>query len=207
MCSPVAGIIVPLAQVPDPVFAQEMLGPGVAVQVGDSPRLSESRPIKVFSPVSGSVAAIKPHAFVVKTDQGFSVLTHLGVDTVYQDSAQFAPCAPAHSGARAWEPGDQISVGDPVVRWTPSVSPVEGPSANTTPAEINPVAAGTTEADAAASDTTKGNLHPAFSSECGQRNPLIMVTVLELQEGSHPDHVAADRTVVNVGSPLFRINS
>ena len=40
--SPVAGRVVPITEVPDPVFAQAMVGPGIAVQPSggrsDAPR-------------------------------------------------------------------------------------------------------------------------------------------------------------------------
>lgn len=73
--APVSGLITPLTQVPDPVFATEMMGPGVAI----TPNPGE---VDVVSPIGGVVSALKPHAFIIKSESGPAVLVHLGIDTV-----------------------------------------------------------------------------------------------------------------------------
>ncbi|GGM70204.1 PTS glucose transporter subunit IIA [Longimycelium tulufanense] len=73
--SPVEGTALPLSEVGDPVFAQAMVGPGIAVDpargAGDA-----------VAPIDGTVVTLHPHAFVVATDSGAAVLVHLGIDTV-----------------------------------------------------------------------------------------------------------------------------
>lgn len=73
--APIDGVLTPLDQVPDPVFATEMMGPGVAV----TPNPGK---VQVVAPVEGIVAALKPHAFIVNPEEGPAVLVHLGVNTV-----------------------------------------------------------------------------------------------------------------------------
>ncbi len=81
--APLAGRVVALASVPDPVFAGEMVGPGVAIDPArDEPVIT------VTAPIAGSVAVLHPHAFVVSEGET-SVLVHLGLDTVALGGAPF----------------------------------------------------------------------------------------------------------------------
>ena len=72
--SPAAGTLMPLEQVPDPVFSQHMLGNGFAV----NPQNGE-----VSSPCGGTITNINQnkHALVI-SQNGFEVLIHVGVETV-----------------------------------------------------------------------------------------------------------------------------
>ena len=109
--SPVPGRVVPLAEVPDPVFAEAMVGPGVAVlPAGGS----------VVAPVAGVIATVHPHAFVVATESGRAVLVHLGIDTVKLHGEGFT----LHVGK-----GDQVAAGDAVVTWNPEAVVAAGYSA------------------------------------------------------------------------------
>lgn len=73
--APVTGRAVAMEEVPDPVFAQLMVGPGAAV---DPPR----EVVEAVAPVSGTVFKLFPHAFIILTADGVAVLVHLGIDTV-----------------------------------------------------------------------------------------------------------------------------
>ena len=73
--APVAGRAVPLAEVPDPVFSQGMVGYGAAI---DPPR----RVIDAVAPVSGKILKLLPHAYIVMTPDNVGILVHLGLDTV-----------------------------------------------------------------------------------------------------------------------------
>jgi sugar PTS system EIIA component len=73
--SPITGRAVPLHDVPDPVFAQGMVGYGAAI---DPPR----EVIDAVAPVSGKLLKLLPHAYIVLTPDGVGVLVHLGLDTV-----------------------------------------------------------------------------------------------------------------------------
>lgn len=73
--APISGKVLPLGQVPDPVFAAGMVGDGAAIEPeGDL----------VLAPVDGEIAALFPtgHAIALRTPGGFEVLVHIGVDTV-----------------------------------------------------------------------------------------------------------------------------
>jgi PTS system glucose-specific IIA component len=106
--SPVPGRVVPLTEVPDPVFAEAMVGPGVAVlPVGRA----------VVAPVTGVIATVHPHAFVVAAESGQAVLVHLGIDTVKLQGDGFT----LHVAK-----GDQVSAGQAVVTWDPEAVTAAG---------------------------------------------------------------------------------
>ncbi len=75
ICAPVSGRVVALSEVADPVFAQGMLGEGLAI---------EPRGDVAYAPASGLVTAVvsSKHAVAIKADDGAEVLLHVGVDTV-----------------------------------------------------------------------------------------------------------------------------
>ncbi|AHH96092.1 PTS glucose transporter subunit IIA [Kutzneria viridogrisea] len=102
--SPVSGEVVPLSEVPDPVFAQAMVGPGIAVQ-------PERTAGDAVSPVDGTVVTLHPHAFVVATESGAAVLVHLGIDTVKLKGEGFT----LHVVK-----GETVRAGQPVIGWNPA---------------------------------------------------------------------------------------
>lgn len=101
--SPVAGTTAALAQVPDPVFAGAMVGPGLAVW-------PETGPADAVAPVDGTIATLHPHAFVVAAEDGRAVLVHLGIDTVERRGDGFT----VHVA-----PGESVRAGQPVIGWHP----------------------------------------------------------------------------------------
>ncbi|MFC4778402.1 glucose PTS transporter subunit IIA [Paenibacillus sp. GCM10023252] len=72
--SPVQGKMLPLEEVPDPIFAGKLVGQGVAF-IPDRGEL--------VSPVKGKVSLIYPtmHAIGLQTPEGLEVLLHIGIDT------------------------------------------------------------------------------------------------------------------------------
>lgn len=102
--APVAGTVVGLAAVPDPVFAQALVGPGTAIDPVREPGTA-------VAPVDGTIVKLHPHAFVVVTEEGRGVLVHLGIDTVKLSGDGFETLAAE---------GDKVAVGDPLVRWNPA---------------------------------------------------------------------------------------
>lgn len=71
--APIAGRIEVADAIPDPVFAQEMMGKTVAIWPSDG---------TVYAPVSGTVVSAMPHAIGLAGDDGVEVLIHVGIDTV-----------------------------------------------------------------------------------------------------------------------------
>ncbi|CCH33578.1 PTS glucose transporter subunit IIA [Actinosynnema sp. NPDC047251] len=102
--SPVSGRLVALTEVPDPVFSQAMVGPGIAVE-------PDRAAAEVVSPVDGTVVTLHPHAFVVATGDGAAVLVHLGIDTVKRKGEGFT----LHVVK-----GEVVRAGQPVVTWDPA---------------------------------------------------------------------------------------
>ncbi|SDC63774.1 PTS system N-acetylglucosamine-specific IIA component, Glc family [Sanguibacter gelidistatuariae] len=118
MVAPVSGRVVPLADVPDPVFAQEIVGPGLAIEplVPTAPgelhtSLVDDVDGVVVAPVAGTVASLFPHAFAIETADGRTVLVHLGIDTVTLKGAGFGALVAA---------GDQVVVGQHMLTWDPA---------------------------------------------------------------------------------------
>jgi PTS system glucose-specific IIA component len=107
--SPCPGTVVAMADVPDPVFAEEMVGPGVAID----PSVEAGGPTTVVSPIAGKVLKVLPHAFVVLGD-GVGVLVHLGINTVRLEGEGFEVLATQ---------GDEVAAGDPMITWDPSTLP------------------------------------------------------------------------------------
>jgi PTS system glucose-specific IIA component len=102
--SPLPGTAIGLRDVPDPVFAQAMVGPGAAVD-------PERGPLTAVAPIAGTLVKLKPHAFVVAGPDGRGVLVHLGIDTVNLDGAGFELLATE---------GAEVEAGAPMIRWNPA---------------------------------------------------------------------------------------
>lgn len=110
--SPVTGRVVGLAGVPDPVFAQAMVGPGTAV---DPERVAGH----ALAPVTGRLVKLHPHAYVVVDEEGHGVLVHLGVDTVKLKGEGFELLV---------SEGDAVTAGQPVIGWNPAAIEAGGRS-------------------------------------------------------------------------------
>jgi PTS system glucose-specific IIA component len=99
--APVDGRAIALADVPDPVFAQGMVGHGAAI---DPPH----QILDAVAPVSGTLLRLMPHAYVIMTTDGVGILVHLGLDTVSLNGAGFTALV---------SQGDQVSAGQPVITY------------------------------------------------------------------------------------------
>lgn len=113
MVAPVSGQVVAMADVPDPVFAQEIVGPGLAIE----PLAEGAVDGVVVAPVSGTVASLFPHAFALQTPDSRTVLVHLGIDTVTLKGAGFEVLVAV---------GDEVVVGQHVLSWDPSAVSAAG---------------------------------------------------------------------------------
>ncbi|GAA3240006.1 PTS glucose transporter subunit IIA [Actinocorallia longicatena] len=100
MYAPLAGSVIPLAEVPDPAFG--LLGAGVAVEPAGQGEVTAR------APISGTLLTLRSHAFAILDDQGRAVLVHLGIDTAGLRDGGFT---------RLRAKGDRIRVGEPVTRW------------------------------------------------------------------------------------------
>ena len=118
--SPCPGRVIAMADVPDPVFAEEMVGPGVAIEPTVEP---DGGPTTVVSPIAGKVLKVLPHAFVVMGD-GVGVLVHLGINTVRLEGEGFEVLATQ---------GDEVAAGDPMITWDPSALPTSAGGQDVSP--------------------------------------------------------------------------
>jgi sugar PTS system EIIA component len=111
--SPVAGLRQEVSDVPDPVFAAGMVGPGAAI----APHHGKQT---VVAPIDGTLTKLHPHAFVIVSDRGPRVLVHLGIDTVQMDGDGFTTLVAEH---------DRVQAGDDIVVWDPEYVEDTGRSA------------------------------------------------------------------------------
>ena len=80
--APVAGKLVPLSEVSDPTFSEEILGQGAAVIPSEN---------EFLSPVDGTVTTVFPtgHAVALTSVEGVEILLHIGLDTVKLNGKHF----------------------------------------------------------------------------------------------------------------------
>ncbi|MBF0699968.1 beta-glucoside-specific PTS transporter subunit IIABC [Streptococcus danieliae] len=82
VASPLEGTIVPLTDVPDPVFASGAMGKGLAIEPSQG---------ILYAPAKGEVTLLFPskHALGMRTENGAEILFHIGMDTVSLQGAGF----------------------------------------------------------------------------------------------------------------------
>ncbi len=100
--APISGRAVPLAEVPDEVFAEGMAGQGCAVV----PETSG----EAVAPVDGLLVKLFEggHAFGIAADNGVEMIVHLGLDTIELRGKGFERIAIE---------GDRVQAGQPIVRF------------------------------------------------------------------------------------------
>jgi PTS system N-acetylglucosamine-specific IIA component len=118
--SPVVGRVVAMRDVPDPVFAESIVGPGLAID--PDPELGG----RVVAPCAGVVVKLHPHAFVLLAPgasadgapatpappaAGRGVLVHLGIDTVQLKGEGFTLLVAE---------GDTVAAGQELIVWSPT---------------------------------------------------------------------------------------
>lgn len=110
IASPVSGTVVPLTEVPDPTFAQGILGPGAAVQPSEG---------RIVAPANGTVDMMfdTGHAVSMTTSEGAELLIHVGIDTVQLEGKHYKACCKA---------GQQVKKGDVLIEFDPAAIKAEG---------------------------------------------------------------------------------
>lgn len=73
--APLSGEIVNIEDVPDVVFAEKIVGDGIAIKPAGN---------KIVAPVDGTIGKIfeTNHAFSIESDDGIELFVHFGIDTV-----------------------------------------------------------------------------------------------------------------------------
>ncbi|WP_291650835.1 PTS glucose transporter subunit IIA [Clostridium sp.] len=100
LVAPVSGKIIPLSEVPDPVFAEKLAGDGMAIVAeGDT----------IVAPADGEVTLIfkTKHAFAMTLENGLEILVHIGLETVSLDGEGFEQLV---------EQGTKVKAGTPLIK-------------------------------------------------------------------------------------------
>jgi len=97
--APLSGVLVALEDVPDPVFAQKIVGDGISIDP-----ISET----LLAPCDGRIEQLhrSGHAITIATESGLDVLTHIGLDTVGLKGQGFSPRVAV---------GDAVRTGDTLI--------------------------------------------------------------------------------------------
>ena len=110
LCAPVAGNAVSVQTVPDPPFAEEMLGKGIAIEPTEG---------KVYAPCDATVDMMfdTGHAVSLIADFGAEVLIHVGLETVSLGGKHFTIHA---------KNGDKVKKGDLLMEFDLEAIKAEG---------------------------------------------------------------------------------
>ena len=94
LLAPMTGPVVPLANVPDPVFSGGMFGDGIGIDPLEG---------RLVAPCDGTVThlARTGHAVTLATAEGAEILLHIGIDTVELNGKGFAPMVAQGAHVRA----------------------------------------------------------------------------------------------------------
>ncbi|WP_440119562.1 beta-glucoside-specific PTS transporter subunit IIABC [Paenibacillus sp. QZ-Y1] len=99
--SPLTGELVPLAELPDKTFADELTGKGIAIRPTEG---------KVTAPFDGTVTMVakSKHAIMLHSTDGIDILIHVGLNTVSLKGKFFDVKV---------EAGQEVRLGDPLVEF------------------------------------------------------------------------------------------
>ncbi len=99
--APLSGEIVNIEDVPDVVFAEKIVGDGIAIKPTGN---------KMVAPVNGTIGKIfeTNHAFSIESEDGIELFVHFGIDTVELKGQGFTRIA---------EEGQDVKAGDTVIEF------------------------------------------------------------------------------------------
>lgn len=97
--APISGKVINIEDVPDVVFAEKIVGDGVAIQPNDN---------KLVAPIDGTIEQIfeTNYAFSITSKQGITMFVHYGIDTIELKGVGFTRVAKA---------GDSVKCGDIII--------------------------------------------------------------------------------------------
>lgn len=101
LTAPISGYVIPIDQVPDPVFAGKLVGDGVAIDPLDT---------RLVAPCEGTVRQVHPsgHAVTLSAAGDIEILMHIGLDTVQLRGEGFRPRVKV---------GDTVKPGDVLIEF------------------------------------------------------------------------------------------
>ncbi|MGK6356284.1 phosphoenolpyruvate--protein phosphotransferase [Sphingomonas sp. DT-207] len=97
LIAPFSGWLAPLEEVPDPVFAERMMGDGLAIDPIEGLLRAPADSEVISIPASG-------HAVTLRLDNGAELLLHIGLETVALGGRGFEPKFAAGARVRAGDP-------------------------------------------------------------------------------------------------------
>ena len=99
--APVTGEIIAIEDVPDVVFAEKIVGDGIAIRPTGN---------KMVAPCDGEIGKIfeTNHAFSLESDSGIELFVHFGIDTVELKGEGFTRIA---------QEGQKVKMGDTVLEF------------------------------------------------------------------------------------------
>ncbi|WP_188130698.1 phosphoenolpyruvate--protein phosphotransferase [Paraburkholderia panacisoli] len=112
LLAPLTGPVVPLANVPDPVFSGGMFGDGIGIDPLEG---------RLVAPCDGTVThlARTGHAVTLASAEGAEILLHIGIDTVELNGKGFAPMV---------KQGAQVRAGDVLIEFDQDQVALNAPS-------------------------------------------------------------------------------
>lgn len=110
VAAPVTGEAVPLSEVSDPTFGEEILGKGAAIRPAEG---------KVYAPFDGTVDMMfeTGHAVNLISDDGVELLIHVGLDTVKLKGEHYT----VHV-----QNGDKVKLGQLILEFDPAAIAAAG---------------------------------------------------------------------------------
>lgn len=99
--APLSGELVPIEEVPDVVFAEKIVGDGIAIKPSGN---------KMVAPCDGTIGKIfeTNHAFSIESDSGLELFVHFGIDTVELRGEGFTRIA---------QEGQRVKKGDTIIEF------------------------------------------------------------------------------------------
>lgn len=101
LCAILSGKVIPIEEVPDEVFANKVMGDGVAFEPSDE---------TVVSPCDGTISVVmeeSKHACGITLSNGVELLIHVGIDTVSMNGDGFETFVKS---------GDKVKKGQPLIK-------------------------------------------------------------------------------------------
>ena len=101
LLAPLSGVLMPLDQVPDPVFSSRLIGDGLCIDPTSQ---------TLCAPLAGVISNVQRsgHAINITDDSGVQVLMHIGLDTVNLDGQGFK---------RLVEEGQRVEAGQALIEF------------------------------------------------------------------------------------------
>ncbi|UAJ65528.1 PTS glucose transporter subunit IIA [Candidatus Schneideria nysicola] len=112
--APFSGFLINIEDVPDQVFAEKIIGDGIAIRPDANQNI-------IMAPIKGNIIKIfeTNHAFSINSDDGIEMIIHFGIDTVQLKGEGFTRIA---------KENQNVNQGDPIISFNFSLLEKRAPS-------------------------------------------------------------------------------